>query len=39
MPIDVIMPKVDMVMDEGTIARWHKAEGDEVRAGEPIFDL
>lgn len=39
MPIDVIMPKVDMVMESGTIARWHKAEGEAVRAGEPIFDL
>jgi pyruvate dehydrogenase E2 component (dihydrolipoamide acetyltransferase) len=39
MPIDVIMPKVDMVMDAGTIARWHKAEGDTVRAGEALFDL
>lgn len=39
MPIDVIMPKVDMVMDAGTIARWHKAEGDTVQAGEALFDL
>jgi pyruvate dehydrogenase E2 component (dihydrolipoamide acetyltransferase) len=39
MPIDVIMPKVDMVMDTGTVARWHKSEGDVVRAGEPLFDI
>ncbi len=39
MPIDVIMPKVDMVMDEGTVARWYKAEGDQVKAGEPLFDI
>jgi pyruvate dehydrogenase E2 component (dihydrolipoamide acetyltransferase) len=39
MPIDVIMPKVDMVMDEGTVANWYKSEGDEVRAGEPLFDI
>src|SRR6476619_7384101 len=39
MPIDVIMPKVDMVMDAGTIARWHKAEGDTVQVGEALFDL
>jgi pyruvate dehydrogenase E2 component (dihydrolipoamide acetyltransferase) len=39
MPVDVIMPKVDMVMDEGTVAQWHKAEGDEVKAGEALFDI
>ncbi len=39
MPVDVIMPKVDMVMDEGTVAHWHKAEGDQVKAGEPLFDI
>jgi pyruvate dehydrogenase E2 component (dihydrolipoamide acetyltransferase) len=39
MPVDVIMPKVDMVMDEGTVAQWRKSEGDEVKAGEPLFDI
>ncbi len=39
MATDVIMPKVDMVMDEGTIVHWYKAEGDEVKAGEPLFDI
>src|SRR5690242_1265575 len=39
MPIDVIMPKVDMVMEEGTVAQWYKSEGDQVKAGEPLFDI
>lgn len=39
MPVDVIMPKVDMVMDEGTVARWLKAEGEPVQAGEPLFEI
>src|SRR4051812_14009552 len=39
MPINIIMPKVDMVMDEGTVAKWHKSEGDQVQAGEPLFDI
>jgi pyruvate dehydrogenase E2 component (dihydrolipoamide acetyltransferase) len=39
MPVDVIMPKVDMVMDAGTVANWYKSEGDEVKAGEPLFDI
>src|SRR6266545_3678722 len=39
MPVDVIMPKVDMVMDEGTVANWYKSEGDKVKAGEPLLDI
>jgi pyruvate dehydrogenase E2 component (dihydrolipoamide acetyltransferase) len=39
MPVDVIMPKVDMVMDEGTVVRWYKGEGEQVTAGEPLFDI
>jgi pyruvate dehydrogenase E2 component (dihydrolipoamide acetyltransferase) len=34
---EVIMPKVDMVMDEGTFVEWLKAEGDLVEKGEPLF--
>lgn len=39
MPTDVIMPKVDMVMDSGTVVHWYKAEGDPVVKGEPLFDI
>lgn len=39
MPVDVIMPKVDMVMDEGTVVRWHKSEGDAIKAGDLLFDI
>jgi pyruvate dehydrogenase E2 component (dihydrolipoamide acetyltransferase) len=39
MPVDVIMPKVDMVMDAGTVVRWYKGEGEQVTAGEPLFDI
>ena len=34
---EVIMPKVDMVMDEGTFVEWLKEEGDHVKKGEPLF--
>src|SRR3954462_5941053 len=37
--IEVIMPKVDMAMTEGTIALWRYRAGDAVRAGEPLFDI
>ncbi|MEM7440459.1 MAG: 2-oxo acid dehydrogenase subunit E2 [Pseudomonadota bacterium] len=39
MPVEVILPKVDMDMATGTIAEWHKAEGDLVALGEPLFDI
>ncbi len=37
--IEVIMPKVDMTMTEGTIALWRYRAGEAVRIGEPLFDI
>ena len=34
---EVIMPKVDMVMETGTFVEWLKEEGDTVEKDEPIF--
>jgi len=39
MPIEVILPKVDMDMSSGTIAGWYKAEGEIVAQGEALFDI
>ncbi|MGD8807153.1 MAG: dihydrolipoamide acetyltransferase family protein [Chloroflexota bacterium] len=39
MATDVIMPKVDMDQETGTVARWLKNEGDEVRQGEVILEI
>jgi pimeloyl-ACP methyl ester carboxylesterase len=39
MPTEVIMPRVDMDMTEGTITDWHVTDGDEVTQGMPIFDI
>ena len=39
MPVEVIMPKVDMDMDHGTVAQWHKQEGENVAKGEALFDI
>jgi pyruvate dehydrogenase E2 component (dihydrolipoamide acetyltransferase) len=39
MPTDVILPKVDMVMESGTIVRWYHAEGETVAAGEPLLEI
>jgi pyruvate dehydrogenase E2 component (dihydrolipoamide acetyltransferase) len=34
---EVIMPKVDMIMETGTFVEWLKQEGDHVNKGEPLF--
>ena len=39
MPVEVIMPKVDMDMTSGRIAAWHAAPGDKVEKGAPLFDI
>jgi pyruvate dehydrogenase E2 component (dihydrolipoamide acetyltransferase) len=36
---NVILPKLGLTMDEGTIVRWHKQVGDEVKAGEALFEV
>jgi pyruvate/2-oxoglutarate dehydrogenase complex dihydrolipoamide acyltransferase (E2) component len=36
MPQDVIMPKLDLAMTEGTVLEWVKKDGEEVKKGEVI---
>jgi len=39
MPVEVILPKVDMDMATGKIAKWHVKEGDAVRKGALLFEI
>ena len=39
MPVEVILPKVDMDMESGIIAAWKVAEGDHVNQGDIIFEM
>ena len=39
MPFTVAMPKLSPTMEEGTIAKWHKKEGDHVDAGELLIEV
>lgn len=39
MPVEIILPKVDMDMTHGTFATWHVAEGDLVKQGDALFDI
>jgi pyruvate/2-oxoglutarate dehydrogenase complex dihydrolipoamide acyltransferase (E2) component len=33
------MPKLDQQFEAGSIVRWHKQEGDWVKAGDDLFDF
>lgn len=35
----VILPQLGDTMNEGTITRWLKREGDAIRKGEPLFEV
>ena len=39
MPIEVLMPALSPTMEEGTLARWLKKEGEAVRAGEVLAEI
>ena len=36
---EVIMPKLGLDMEAGTIEKWHKKPGDSVEAGEILFEV
>jgi pyruvate dehydrogenase E2 component (dihydrolipoamide acetyltransferase) len=35
----VILPKLGLTMDEGTVTAWRKRVGDQVTAGEMLFEV
>ena len=39
MAVDIIMPKLGLTMEEGTIVRWHAAEGDRVAHGQVLLEV
>ena len=39
MPINILMPALSPTMEEGTLAKWHVKEGDEVKAGDVIAEI
>lgn len=36
---EVVMPKLGQTVEEATIVKWHKKEGDTVRKGEVLFEI
>jgi dihydrolipoamide dehydrogenase len=39
MPVEITMPQLSDTMTEGTVVKWHKKEGDKVKAGDEIADV
>ena len=39
MPFTFTMPKLSPTMEEGTITKWHKNEGDYVNAGDVLLEV
>lgn len=39
MAVEVIMPKAGMAMEEGTVVKWLKNEGERIEAGEPLLEI
>ncbi len=39
MPEEIVMPRLSDTMQEGTIARWLKKEGDAVKTGDVIMEV
>lgn len=39
MPFTLTMPKLSPTMEEGTVAKWRKKEGDFVKTGEVVFEI
>jgi pyruvate dehydrogenase E2 component (dihydrolipoamide acetyltransferase) len=39
MPASITMPQLSDTMTEGTLVKWHKKEGDKIKAGEELADI
>ncbi len=39
MPTNILMPALSPTMEEGTLAKWHVKEGDDVHSGDVIAEI
>ncbi|MBX9805806.1 MAG: pyruvate dehydrogenase complex dihydrolipoamide acetyltransferase [Alphaproteobacteria bacterium] len=39
MPIEILMPALSPTMTEGNLVKWHKKEGDVVKAGDVLAEI
>ena len=39
MPVEILMPALSPTMEEGTLSKWLKNEGDKVASGDVIAEI
>jgi pyruvate dehydrogenase E2 component (dihydrolipoamide acetyltransferase) len=39
MAVEIVMPRMGLTMEEGTVLSWHKQEGEPVQAGEILLEI
>jgi len=39
MPLEIVIPRLGWSMEQGTFIGWLKQDGDQVRIGDPLFEL
>ena len=39
MATEVVLPRLGLTQEDGTVVRWLKAEGSRVAKGEPLFEV
>ncbi len=39
MPVQILMPALSPTMTEGNLVKWHKKEGDTIKAGEVLAEI
>ncbi len=39
MSIEILMPALSPTMEDGTLAKWHVKEGDDVKTGDVIAEI
>ena len=39
MATEIVMPKLGMVMTEGTIAKWNRTQGEDIAQGEVVLEI
>lgn len=39
MAVPILMPKLGLTMEEGTIVQWYRADGDSIQRDEPVLEI
>ena len=39
MATEIVMPKLGMVMTEGTVSKWNRSQGEDIAQGEVVLEI